>query len=301
MQGNHCGYAAIVGRPNVGKSTLLNRLIGQKIAITSHKAQTTRHSLLGIRTEEGGQILFVDTPGLHLRGDSALNRRLNQTAQTVLGDVDLIVLVVEALAWTAEDERALELARKGNQPIILAVNKVDTVNPKERLLPFLEDIGRKHAFLQIIPVSARKGINVDQLAGRVLEQLPESPNFYPEDQITDKSERFLAAELLREQLTRRFGDELPYALSVEIERFEEKGALYRIGAVVWVERPGQKAILIGKGGEAMKETARLARESMESLFQAKVWLEVWVRVRKNWSNNEQDLARLGYFQDHSIS
>lgn len=299
MQGNHCGNAALVGRPNVGKSTLLNRLIGQKIAITSHKAQTTRHSLLGIRTEAQGQILFVDTPGLHLRGDSALNRLLNRTAQSALNDVDLVLLVIEALSWTDEDERALELVRNSGRPAMLVVNKVDQVKPKERLLPFLEDVQGKYPFLEVIPVSARKGINTERLAALVLDHLPEAPNLFPEDQVTDRSERFLAAELLREQLTRRFGDELPYAVSVEIERFEETGRLYRIGAVVWVERPGQKAILIGKAGEAMKETAKLAREAMEALFQTKVWLEVWVRVRKNWSNNEQDLARLGYFEDHS--
>lgn len=297
MSVNHCGFAALVGRPNVGKSTLLNRLIGQKIAITSHKAQTTRHRLLGIRTLDNGQIVFVDTPGLHLRSDSALNRQLNRTARAALGDVDLVLLVVEALVWTKEDDKALEEARACGRPVILVVNKADLAKPKERLLPFLEQVQGKHDFKAVIPVSARKGSNLESLEQLVLDQLPESPNFFPEDQITDRTERFLAAELLREQLTRRFADELPYALTVEIERFEESERLYRIGAVVWVERPGQKAIVIGKGGGALKETARLAREAMEKLFGTKVWLEVWVRVRKNWSDNERELARLGYTDD----
>ena len=296
MTTNRCGYAGLVGRPNVGKSTLLNRLIGQKIAITSHKAQTTRHALLGINTLESGQVLYVDTPGVHLRGRSTLNRLLNRTAEGVLADVDVILMVVQALAWTDEDDATLTALTRARAPVILVVNKTDLVRPRERLLPYLDEVKEKYAFDAICPVSARAGDNVARLNSLVLERLPEAPNFFPDDQVTDRSERFLAAELLREQLTRRYAAELPYALTVEIERFEDTGRVYRIGAVVWVERPGQKAILIGHNGDALKETSRLARESMEKLFQRKVWLEVWVKVKKSWSSDEQALSRLGYLE-----
>jgi GTP-binding protein Era len=296
MTTNRCGYAGLVGRPNVGKSTLLNRLIGQKIAITSHKAQTTRHALLGINTLESGQVLYVDTPGVHLRGRSTLNRLLNRTAEGVLADVDVILMVVQALAWTDEDDATLTALTRARAPVILVVNKTDLVRPRERLLPYLDEVKEKYAFDVICPVSARVGDNVARLNSLVLERLPEAPNFFPDDQVTDRSERFLAAELLREQLTRRYAAELPYALTVEIERFEDTGRVYRVGAVVWVERPGQKAILIGQNGDALKETSRLARESMEKLFQRKVWLEVWVKVKKSWSSDEQALSRLGYLE-----
>ena len=293
---NRCGYAALVGRPNVGKSTLLNRLIGQKIAITSHKAQTTRHALLGIRTLPGGQILYVDTPGLHLRGGSALNRLLNRTAESVFRDVDVVLFVIQAMAWSEGDEAALNALRRLGQQVIRLVNKIDIVRPREKLLPFLAKVSERHDFGAVVPVSARKNENIGRIERLVLERLPESPNFFPEDQITDRSERFLAGELLREQLTRRYAAELPYALTVEVERFEETDRLYRIGAVIWVERPGQKAILIGKNGEALKETSRLARENMEKLFQRKVWLDVWIKVKKSWSSDEQALASLGYLE-----
>ena len=293
---NRCGYAALVGRPNVGKSTLLNRLIGQKIAITSHKPQTTRHALLGIRTLPVGQILYVDTPGFHLRGGSALNRLLNRTAESVFHDVDVVLFVIQAMSWTEEDTAVLAALRQLAQQVILVVNKTDTVSPRDKLLPFLAEIANKHDFAAVVPASARKNENIGLIEQLVIDRLPESPNFFPEDQVTDRSERFLAGELLREQLTRRYAAELPYALTVEIERFEETPRVYRIGAVIWVERPGQKAILIGKNGEAMKETSRLARENMEKLFQRKVWLDVWVKVKKSWSSDEQALASLGYLE-----
>lgn len=296
MPDNRCGYVVLAGRPNVGKSSLLNRLIGQKIAITSHKAQTTRHALLGIKTRDEGQILYVDTPGLHLRGGSALNRVLNKTAENTLGGVDLALLVVQALAWTEEDDAALQALKKASVPIVLAINKTDLISPRHRLLPFLEDLSSKYDFDAVVPVSAKTGENIDELEQLVLGILPVSENAFPADQVTDRSERFLAAELLREQLTRRYAAELPYALTVEIERFEESDRLYRIGAVIWVERPGQKAILIGKSGDAMKETSRHARESMEKLFQQKVWLDVWVKVRKSWSSDKQALNQFGYVE-----
>ena len=291
---NRCGYAAIVGRPNVGKSTLLNRLVGQKLAITSHKAQTTRHSILGIRTLPSGQIVYVDTPGIHQRADHAMNRYLNRTARNVLRDVDLLLFLVEAGRWTPEDEGVLGNARQAGVPVILAINKVDLIKDKAELLPYIAELAGRMDFYQVIPISARRGKNLERLQQLVLAALPEGDNFFPEDQVTDRPERFFAAELLREQLTRRYAKELPYALSVEIETFEEEGQLYRIGAVIWVERPGQKRILIGHQGQAMKETSTQARLAMEEFFQRRVFLSVWVRVKKSWSSDETALSRLGY-------
>ena len=291
---NHCGYAAIVGRPNVGKSTLLNRIIGVRLAITSHKAQTTRHSILGIKTLEQGQVIWVDTPGIHERADHAMNRYLNRTAKTVLMDVDVLVFVVEALRWTREDEKVLSLLKERSMPVILAVNKVDQVKRKEGLLPYLDEVSRKFDFTEVIPLSAKSGKNLETLESLVLKYLPEGENFYPEDQLTDRPEKFFAAELVREQLTRRYASELPYAISVEIERFEENEGLYRIGAVIWVEKPGQKAIVIGKEGAALKAAATQARKAMEDFFGCRVHLNVWVKVKKSWSSDESALVRLGY-------
>ena len=270
MAENRCGYAAIIGRPNVGKSTLLNRLIGQKIAITSHKPQTTRHAILGIRTRPDGQILFVDTPGMHLRGRKALNRMLNQTAGSVLVDVDVILFVVQAGIWTDEDQAVLKAIQNSQRPVILVVNKIDLLKKKEEMLAYLARLSSMAEFEEIIPCSARSGDNLELLEEHVLRLLPEGPSFYPEEQVTDKSERFMAAELLREQLTRRYAREIPYALTVEIERFEEADGRYNIAAVIWVEREGQRAILLGKDGQAMKETATAARKAMNDFFQTRV-------------------------------
>ena len=291
---NHCGYTAIVGRPNVGKSTLLNRIIGVKLAITSHKAQTTRHSILGIKTQERGQVIYVDTPGIHARANHAMNRYLNRTAKTTLADVDVLVFVVEALRWTREDEKVLDLIKDRTMPVILVVNKVDLVKPKEVLLPYLAEMAERFHFTDVVPLSAKNGSNVERLEDLVVNTLPAGGNFFPEDQLTDRPEKFFAAEMLREQLTRRYADELPYAVSVEIEQFEEEGALYRIGAVIWVEKPGQKGILIGKDGKALKQAASEARKSMETFFGCKVYLNVWVKVKKSWSSDESALVRLGY-------
>lgn len=291
---NHCGYTAIVGRPNVGKSTLLNRIIGVKLAITSHKAQTTRHSILGIKTQERGQVIYVDTPGIHERANHAMNRYLNRTAKTALADVDVLVFVVEALRWTREDEKVLDLIKDRTMPVILVVNKVDLVKPKEVLLPYLAEMAERFHFTDVVPLSAKNGSNVERLEDLVVNTLPAGGNFFPEDQLTDRPEKFFAAEMLREQLTRRYADELPYAVSVEIEQFEEEGALYRIGAVIWVEKPGQKGILIGKDGKALKQAASEARKSMETFFGCKVYLNVWVKVKKSWSSDESALVRLGY-------
>ncbi|MCB1831696.1 MAG: GTPase Era [Gammaproteobacteria bacterium] len=294
MKPRNAGYCAIVGRPNVGKSSLLNRLIGQKLAITSAKPQTTRHSIIGVKTREEGQIVYVDTPGIHQRGDQAMNRYLNQTARSVLSDVHIILFVVEALRWTAEDEAVLASIAAARSPTILVVNKVDRVKIKHKLLPFLSETAARMAFAEVFPVSATNGENIEAMERGILNLLPQGDNYFPEDQLTDRSERFFASELIREQLTRRYGKEIPYALTVEIEKFEEAAHLYRIHALIWVERAGQKNIIIGQKGAALKETAKQARIAMERLYGKKVYLEIWIKIRKSWSSDEQALINLGY-------
>ena len=290
----HSGYAVLAGRPNVGKSTLLNRLLGQKLAITSHKPQTTRHRIMGIRSEDDGQIVFVDTPGIHDRGDKAMNFYLNRTAHSALQDVDMVILVVQAMAWTEEDERVLNAIKKAGVPTIAAVNKVDLVSRKEELLPFMQELAARHEFVEMVPVSANDGDNVEALAETVMKRLPPGEPIFPDDQISDRSERFFAAELLREQLIRRYHQELPYAVTVEIEHFEEQDGRYNIGAVIWVERDSQRVILLGKGGLAMKETATAARKAMNDFFQTRVHLEVWIKVKKSWSSDQASMVKLGY-------
>lgn len=300
---NRCGYVAIVGRPNVGKSTLLNRLLGQKLAITSHKPQTTRHTILGVSTLKGGQILYVDTPGLHQRGGNALNRYLNRAARSILTDVDLVLLVVEALQFSDEDALALAEIAKAGTPAMVAVNKTDRVADKTRLLPFLQSLSERHSFVSMVPVSALKGDQVERLETEVLAALPEGDNLFPDDQLTDRPERFLAAELLREQLMQRYGQELPYRTTVEIESFtlEQVGGSdqgqeprARIHALIWVERESQKAIIIGRRGEALKAAASQARLEMQKLLGRRVHLDVWVKVKDSWSSDEAALASLGY-------
>ena len=290
----HSGMVALVGRPNVGKSTLLNRLLGQKLAITSHKPQTTRHRILGIRTREDGQIVYIDTPGIHDRGRQAMNRYLNRAAHTALQEVDLVLFVVQALVWNREDQLVLDAIRRAGVPAMVAVNKVDTVKPRERLLPYLAELGRRHDFVEVVPVSAKEGTQVEVLDSLVLRQLPEGGPIYPEDQITDRPERFFAAEILREQIIRRYHEELPYAVTVEIERFEEEPGRYVIGAVIWVERESQRGILLGRQGQAMKEAASAARRNMAEFFDTRVHLDVWIKVKKSWSSDENSLAQLGY-------
>ena len=290
----HSGYCAIVGRPNVGKSTLLNRLIGQKLAITSPKPQTTRHSIIGVKTRDEGQIVYVDTPGIHERGNHAMNRYLNQTARSALNDVHVVLFVVEAMKWTAEDESVLGSVAAAKSPAILVVNKVDRIKVKQKLLPFLSESAARMAFAEVFPVSAKSGDNIEDMESRLLQLLPQGENYFPEDQLTDRSERFFASELIREQLTRRYGKEIPYALTVEIEKFEEEANLYRIHALIWVEREGQKNIIIGNKGAALKEAAKQARIAMEKLYGKKVYLEVWIKIKKSWSSDERALINLGY-------
>ncbi|MCB1859154.1 MAG: GTPase Era [Gammaproteobacteria bacterium] len=294
MSVRRSGYCAIVGRPNVGKSTLINDLIGQKLAITSHKPQTTRHSIRGIKTLPEGQIVYVDTPGIHQRGDQPLNRYLNRAARSAMVDVDAILFVVEALHWTAEDEAVLESVIGATASKILVVNKIDTVKDKAELLPFIAELNQRCPFLETVPVSALKGDNTGLLERQILERLPEGERLFPEDQLTDRSERFFASELIREQLTRRFSKEIPYALTVEIEGFEDREGLYRINALIWVEKAGQKNIIVGRKGESLKAVARQSRIEMEKFFGTRVYLEVWVKVKKSWSSDEKALTYLGY-------
>ena len=289
-----CGFAAIIGRPNVGKSTLLNRIVGQKLTITSSRPQTTRHKILGIKTLPQGQVVYVDTPGLHRAGKSAINRYMNRTAKSALADVDVVLWVIEALRWTDEDQDILAALAVTETPVIVVVNKVDKASDKTALLPFLDELAHKREFMEIIPLSARSGDNVERLENLVMSYMPEGEAFFPEDQVTDRSERFLAAELLREKLMRRLGEELPYAVTVQVEEFSEQNGVLHIHAVIWVEKESQKAIVIGKNGEVLKEIGRRARISMEQAFGDKVFLKTWVRVKESWSESERLLRELGY-------
>lgn len=288
------GFVAIVGRPNVGKSTLMNHILGQKISITSSKPQTTRHRILGIKTTEVCQVIYVDTPGVHLNAKKAMNRYMNRAATSSLEEVELILFLVEANAWTEEDENVLRRLKDVKAPVILVVNKVDRIKDKEELLPVLQELSQKMAFASVIPLSALKGSNVEGLEREVYERLPEAAPMFPEDYVTDRSERFLAAELIREKLMRGLGKELPYSTAVEIESFKEEGGMLNIHGLIWVERDSQKRIVIGKGGEKLKEVGRQARIDMEKLFGSKVFLQLWVKVKEGWSDNERILNSLGY-------
>jgi len=291
------GFIALVGRPNVGKSTLLNRILGQKISITSSKPQTTRHRIIGIDSRPGAQAVYVDTPGLHRQAGKAVNRYMNRVAASTLGDVDVIVLVCEAGKWTDEDQAAVERLASVTVPVIAAVNKVDRVKDKTRLLPYLQALGGRYHFAEVVPISATEGSNVDRLEGLLEGYLPEGPPLYPEDQVTDRSERFLAAELVREKLMRALHRELPYALTVSIDNFAEQEGVLHIDATIWVERDSQKSIVIGKGGAMLKQVGRQARIDMEKLFERKVFLRLWAKTKEGWSDDERALRSLGYSDD----
>ncbi len=290
-----CGYVAIVGRPNVGKSTLLNRILGQKLSITSRKPQTTRHQILGIHTEGDLQVVYVDTPGLHKDDKGkALNRFMNRTASEALRHVDLVVFIVDRTAWTDEDQIVLDKLENVRCPVILAVNKVDQLKDKDALLPQLDLLAAKRHFDAIIPISAQKGHNVERLQREVENRIPEGMHMFPEDQITDRSSRFVAAELVREKLMRNLGDEVPYGTTVEIEEFKHDGRVLHISALILVERDGQKRIVIGDAGAVIKTIGRDARLDMEKMFDTKVMLNLWVKVKRGWSDNERALQSLGY-------
>jgi GTP-binding protein Era len=291
---HRAGHVAVIGRPNVGKSTLVNALVGAKVSITSSRPQTTRHQLLGIATFPEGQLLLVDTPGIHREQKRAMNRWMNRAARGAIEGVDAAMLVVRAGQWDDEDALAFDALRNAGVPVVLVVNQVDRLKDKSVLLPYLAKVSEGRAFAAVHPISALKRKGLEALVRDVLALVPEQPALYEEDEITDKSQRFLAGELVREQLMRQLGEELPYATTVEIERFVVDGALLRIGAVIWVERDGQKAIVIGKGGERLREIGAQARQQMERLFGAKVFLETWVRVREGWSDDEAALRAFGY-------
>ncbi len=295
----HSGVVSIAGRPNVGKSTLLNRFVGQKLSITAHKPQTTRHSLLGIRTVGDVQVAFVDTPGIHVGARQRLNQVLNRTASNAVHGVDLALLLVQAPVFNDDDQRAWDVVVGAEVPFLLVVNKVDTLRRKTELLPYLESLPKHERLLDTHLVSALKGEGVDDLLGAINKHIPEGEWRYDADELTDRSARFLASEAVREQLTRLLSAELPYALSVEIESYEDTEArggvpLTRIGAVVWVDKASQKGIVIGKGGERLKEVGRRSREALESLLDRRVFIEIWVRVKEGWADDERALHSLGY-------
>jgi GTP-binding protein Era len=289
------GYVAIIGRPNVGKSTLINRVLGQKLCITSRRPQTTRHRILGIKTVNDSQLIYVDTPGLHIDDKRAMNKYMNRAAASSIDHVDVILFVVDGMNWTEEDEQVLERLKVNAQaPVILVINKMDKLADKEVMLPHIEKLAAQFDYANVLPISARKGVNVDQLEEEIKKLMPEGDLIFPEDQLTDRSSRFLAAELVREKLFRHLGQELPYSITVEIEQFDDEKKLFRIGAVIYVERSGQKAIVIGKSGELLKSVGKDARLEMESLFGKKVFLRLWVKVREGWGDNERMLKNLGY-------
>lgn len=288
------GYVAIVGRPNVGKSTLLNHILGQKISITSRKPQTTRHRIMGIKTEGTSQALFVDTPGIHQDAPKAINRYMNRAATSSMVDVDLVLFVVDGLKWTDNDMHVLTSLKNSHSSVILVVNKIDRVEDKERLLSHLQFLAEQFEFKEIFPISAIKGENLDALEEKIMTFLPEGKPFYDEDQITDRSERFMVAELIREKIMRQLGDELPYEMTVELEEFLCEPGLITISAAILVERDSQKSIVIGKQGQRIKKIGTDARLDMEDLLESKVMLNLWVKVKSGWSDDERALRSLGY-------
>lgn len=292
-----CGYIAIIGRPNVGKSTLLNHILGVKLSITSRKPQTTRHQILGVKTTELGQFIYVDTPGIHSGGKKAINRYMNKAASSVIHDVDLVLFMVQALKWTDEDQMVLSKLEHIEIPVVLVVNKVDVVENKDDLLPFLQQLTEKYQFEAVIPVSAQRGHNLEQLEHTVMKLLPVNPPFFDPEQLTDRSERFLVAELIREKMVRELGNELPYQTTVEIELYKEKENITEINAMILVETKGQKAIIIGNKGMRLKSIGTKARKDMEKLLGRKVFLQLWVKVKAGWSDSESALRSLGYDAD----
>lgn len=288
------GFVALAGRANVGKSTLLNQLVGQKLSIVTRKPHTTRHRIAGILTRPEAQLVFVDTPGLHDNPERALNDHMNRATTDAVHDADLVVLVVEAGRWTDQDEAVLEQVRAGSAPVALAVNKVDRVKPRDKLLPYLEQAAGRHDFAFVVPIAARKGENLHPLEREIAAWLPQGPALFPDEQVSDRSERFLAAEILREKLTERLHQELPYALTVGVETFERSSGGVSIGAVVWVERASQKAIVIGRSGRQLKAAGRAARLALKHELGEPVHLEVWVRVLPGWPDDEGQLRALGY-------
>jgi len=292
-----CGFVAIVGRPNVGKSTLMNHLLGQKISITSRKPQTTRHQIVGIWTEEKTQMVFVDTPGMHRGQEKAINRVMNKAADTALSDVDAVLMVVDRTVWADEDQWVLDKLSRVKAPVYLVINKVDHLENKQSLLPHIEKLKDKYDFAEVVPVSALKGHNLDTLVELLQSSMPRSLFHFPEDQVTDRSQRFMASEIIREKIMRQLGEELPYSTAVEIEQFKFEDKILHIHGLILVERTGQKRIVIGDKGARIKKVGQEARMDMENLFEAKVMLNLWVKVKGGWADDERALKSLGYFDE----
>lgn len=289
-----CGYVALVGRPNVGKSTLLNHLLGRKLSITSRKPQTTRHNLLGVMTDQRDQVIFVDTPGIHPTKQRAMNRYMVRSATSVLSDVDIVVMIVERARWTSEDDLVLSHVARARAPKICAINKIDQLKGRTELLPQMEKLGARNVFDEIIPISALRNDGLDRVWQEVVRRLPEGPHLFPADQVTDKSERFMVSEIIREKLMRRLGDELPHRIIVVIENFRSSDRLVEIDANIFVERDGQKVIIIGRKGARLKSIGQEARHEIEALVDTKVMLRLWVKVKSGWTNDERSLRRLGF-------
>lgn len=299
VEKTHCGYVAIIGRPNVGKSTLLNKILGEKVTITSRKPQTTRHRILGIKTENNMQAVYIDTPGVHIDPVHKINEVMIRTAIDAISDVDIIVFVIDARKWTKEDEYVLQEIKRSKRPWILVLNKIDRLESPETLLPLLEEFQKKLSSegfenIPLVPISAKNGKNILELEQLVLRHLPESQFYFAEDQLTDRSEKFMAAELIREKLMRYLGQEVPHELTVEIEHFKVKNQVLHISAIIWAQRDGQKIIIIGEKGEGLKNIGRLARLDMEKIFGQKVFLQLWVKVKRGWMDDDRALASLGY-------
>lgn len=291
---SRCGFVAVVGRPNVGKSTLVNAIVGSKVSIVTPKPQTTRHRILAVYTRNDNQIIFVDTPGLHRGATKTINRLMNRTAASALADADLILFVSEANRWTVEDQDVLERLKESPVPVIALLNKIDKVHPKEELLSVLSAMSERHTFDEVLPISAKLNDNLDRLVELIPGYLPESPALYPEDMLTDRSESFQIAELIREKLTLLLRQEVPYGLTVEIERLEKEPGGVAINAIIWVERDSQKGIVVGKGGNVLKKVGRSARLELKERLGMPVHLELWVKVKDNWADSERELLRLGY-------
>ncbi len=296
MSISRCGYVAIIGRPNVGKSTLLNALLGTKVSITSPKPQTTRFQILGIKTEGASQIIYIDTPGLHQTEQNAMNRYMNRLASAVIPDAEVLVFVVEALRWTEEDNLVLSKLKAATAPVLLVVNKIDLLADKKELLPYLAEVKDKFSFSQIIPISAERSENLTHLEKEIEKFLPEGPHFFPDEQVTDKNLKFQVAEIVREKLIQATEQEVPYATTVEVEdwKTEEKENRSEISVLIWVERDGQKRIVIGKKGERLKWIGIEARKEIEALLKQKVFLRLWVKVKDRWTDDDRALRQLGY-------
>jgi GTP-binding protein Era len=288
-----CGFAALVGRPNVGKSTLLNALIGQKVSIVTPRPQTTRHRIIGLAQLPNAQIAFVDTPGLHSQAKRALNKAMNRTAAAALDEADLVVLVLEALVWNAEDELVLKRIARSSRPVLVAVNKLDRVKPRERLLPYLAELDARHGFLALVPVSALKEKNLEDLRNSIAAHLPVSAPLFPDGELTDRGIEFRIAEMIREKLTLELNQEVPYGIAVEVEKLAEEDGQLNVDAAIWVDRDGQKPIVIGAKGERLKRVGTSARLALNGMLGRRLHLNLWVKVRENWADNARALRELG--------